>query len=311
MPNKNPRAQARTPCGIGSRAVPAIIAGLNQSDSTPRLQLLVTATLFSTGGAAIKAVSFATWQVACLRSGFAALALLILLPGAHRFLNRRSLLVGLAYAATMILFVAGNKLTTAANTIFLQSTAPLYLMLLGPLFLREPIRRRDLGFGFMLAVGMALFFVGVETPYETAPDPFRGNIVAAVSGLTWALTIFGLRWLGRERGGDKAAAGAVAAGNLIACLVCLPLALPLSSGSTADWTIVVYLGLFQIGLAYALMTRAVRKVSALEVGLLLLLEPVLSAVWAWLVHGERPGTWSLAGCLLILLSTLVYVLRRR
>ena len=284
---------------------------MNHPNSLPRLQLIITALLFSTGGAAIKAVSFATWQVACLRSGFAALALLLLLPGARRFWNRRSLLVGLAHAATMILFVAGNKLTTAANTIFLQSTAPLYLMLLGPLLLREPVRRRDLGFGFMLALGMALFFVGVETPYATAPDPLRGNIVAAASGITWALTIFGLRWLGRERGGERAAEGAVAAGNLIAFLVCLPLALPMSRGNPTDWALVLYLGLFQIGLAYVLMTRAVRKISALEVGLLLLLEPVLSALWAWMVHGERPGTWSLAGCSVILLSTLVYVVRRR
>jgi drug/metabolite transporter (DMT)-like permease len=274
--------------------------------------LIATATLFSTGGAAIKAVSFGAWQVACLRSGFAALALWMLIPSARRFWNRRCLLVGLAYAATMILYVAGNKLTTAANTIFLQSTAPLYLMLLGPLLLHEPIRRRDLGFGFTLALGMLLFFVGVDTPYDTAPDPLRGNLAAAASGATWALTIFGLRWLGREKGGDReSAAAAVVAGNLVAFTVCLPMALPMAHGSPGDWSIVVYLGLFQIGLAYVLMTRAVRKISAFEVGLLLLLEPVLNAVWAWLVHGERPGAWSLAGCLVILLSTLVYVLRRR
>lgn len=289
---------------------PAIIAALKPHNSLPRLQLIATATLFSTGGAAIKAISFSTWQVACLRSGFAALALLLLLPSARRFWNRRCLLVGLAYASTMILYVAGNKLTTAANTIFLQSTAPLYLMLLGPLLLREPIRRRDIGFGITLALGMALFFVGTQTPYDTAPDPVRGNIVSAASGLTWALTIFGLRWIGREKGGAHKAEGAVAAGNLIAFLVCLPLALPIPRGDPSDWALVGYLGVFQIGLAYVLMTRAVRKVSALEVGLLLLLEPVLNAIWAWLVHGERPGTWSLAGCSVILLATLVYVLQR-
>ena len=138
-----------------------------------------------------------------------------------------------------------------------------------------------------------------------------GTAVGAASGFTWALTIFGLRWIGRGRGGEATAEGAVAAGNLIAFVVCLPLALPIPPGRPLDWTIVLYLGLFQIGLAYVLMTRAVRKVSALEVGLLLLLEPVLNALWAWLVHGERPGSWSLAGCTVILLSTVAYVLRRR
>jgi drug/metabolite transporter (DMT)-like permease len=284
---------------------------LRTTSSIPRLQLILTATLFSTGGAVIKSVAFNTWQVASLRCGLAALALLLLLPGARQIWNRRALLVGLAYAATMILYVAGNKLTTAANTIFLQSTAPFYLLLLGPLLLREPLRRRDVTLGLALAGGMLLFFVGAEPPLRTAPDPFRGNLVAAASGATWALTIFGLRWLARDPRAGAPAQSAVAAGNLIAFLVCLPLAWPLPGGRPIDWVLVSYLGWFQIALAYVLMTRAIRRVPALEVGLLLLLEPVLNALWAWLVHGERPGAWSLAGCSLILLSTLGYVLRRR
>ena len=97
---------------------------LNDSATVPRLQLLATAVLFSTGGAAIKASALSTWQVASFRSGIAALVLLVALPSARRFWTRRSLLVGLAYAATTILYVAANKLTTAANAIFLQSTAP-------------------------------------------------------------------------------------------------------------------------------------------------------------------------------------------
>jgi DME family drug/metabolite transporter len=283
----------------------------SSSPATARLQLLATAVLFSTGGAAIKAAELSMWQVASFRSGIAALALLVALPGTRRGWDRRTLLVGGAYAATMILYVAGNKLTTAANAIFLQSTAPLYLLLLGPLLLGEPIRRRDLGFGLALAGGMVLFFVGAEAPLATAPDPWLGNIMGAGAGLTWALTIFGLRWLGRGGRDNSAAAASVVAGNLIAFLVCLPLALPVTDGRTTDWAIVAYLGVFQIGLAYVLMTRAVRRLPALEVSLLLLLEPVLNAVWAWLVHGERPGPWSLLGCAAILVATAAHVLRRR
>jgi len=284
---------------------------LSTSPAGARLQLLATAVLFSTGGAAIKAAGLSMWQVASFRSGVAVLALWIALPGTRRGWNRRTLLVGAAYAATMVLYVAGNKLTTAANAIFLQSTAPLYLLLLGPLLLREPVKRRDLAFGLALAAGMLLFFVGTETPLATAPDPRLGNILGAGAGLTWALTIFGLRWLGRSERGDSAAATSVVVGNLIAFAVCLPLALPVTQSTTTDWAIVAYLGLFQIGLAYVLMTRAVRRLSALEVSLLLLLEPVLNAVWAWLVHGERPAAWSLLGCSVILVATAVHLLRRR
>jgi drug/metabolite transporter (DMT)-like permease len=108
-----------------------------------------------------------------------------------------------------------------------------------------------------------------------------------------------------------AAGAAVIAGNLIACLICLPLALPVRESGLADWVTVSYLGAFQIGLAYVCLTRGVRDLPALETSLLLLSEPVLNAVWAWLLHGEAPGAWSLAGCGVILLATIALTLRRR
>jgi pterin-4a-carbinolamine dehydratase len=122
------------------------------SPAVHRFQVLAAALLFSTGGAAIKATALSAWQVACFRSGLAALALLIAMPAWRRFWSPRAMLVGLAYAATMIGYVTGNKLTTAANTIFLQSTAPIYLLLLGPLLLREKVRRSDLLFTAALAL---------------------------------------------------------------------------------------------------------------------------------------------------------------
>jgi len=278
-----------------------------------RLQLALAALLFSTGGAAVKSTSLTSWQVASFRSAVAALVLFVALPQWRRFWSPRSMLVGLAYAATMILYVTGNKLTTAANTIFLQATAPMYLLLLGPLLLREKIRPRDLSYTVAMVTGMVLMFVGVEPPTETAPDPVRGNIVGAFCGVSWALTILGLRWLGRtadrSKGHDSAGA-AVVAGNLMAFLVCLPMALPVERAVAADWFTVVYLGVFQIGVAYIALTRGVRRVPALEASLLLLLEPVLAAVWAWLVHGEQPGPWSLAGCLIILSASVASVLSR-
>jgi drug/metabolite transporter (DMT)-like permease len=270
-----------------------------------RVQILGTALLFSTGGAAIKACSLTAWQVAAFRSGIAAIALMLFLPESRRFLARRQLVVGLAYAATMVLYVTANKLTTAANAIFLQSTAPLYVLLLGPRLLGERARATDLGFAAALGAGMTLFFVGLDPPQTTAPDLLSGNVLGVASGLAWALTILGLRWLGRT--GAAAAPGGVAAavvgGNLIAALACLPLALPVTRSLPVDWALVIYLGVFQIGAAYVLMTRGVRRLPAFEVALLLLLEPVLSVVWAWLVHGERPGPWSLAGCLTVLAVT--------
>jgi drug/metabolite transporter (DMT)-like permease len=91
----------------------------------------------------------------------------------------------------------------------------------------------------------------------------------------------------------------------------LPFALPVVASRPLDWWLVVYLGVFQIGLAYVWLTRGVRRVPALEASLLILLEPVLNPVWAWWVHGERPGPWSLTACALILAATLAFSLRRR
>src|SRR6187551_39362 len=96
-----------------------------------RLWVFAAALLFSTGGAAIKGNTLTSWQVASFRSLIAAVALALLIPSARREWTRRHLLVGLVYAVALILFVAATKLTTAANAIFLQATAPAYLIVLG------------------------------------------------------------------------------------------------------------------------------------------------------------------------------------
>jgi drug/metabolite transporter, DME family len=291
----------------------------------PRLQLLAAAALFSTGGAAIKAVHFSGWPVACLRSAIAAAGLLLLLPQVRRRPTARILGVAACYAATMILFVLANKLTTAASTIYLQSTAPLFVLLLGPWLLGERVRRGDLLSMAAIGVGLALLVTGLEPASATAPQPLRGNLLAALSGLTWALTIVGLRGLGRGGGGagaaghvDAAAAGhgdpatpgggaIVAAfwGNVLAAAAALPLSLPLPASRAADWLVLAFLGLFQIALAYVLLSRGIGGVPALEASLLLMLEPVLNPLWAWLAHGERIGPRVLAGGAMILAATLL------
>jgi drug/metabolite transporter (DMT)-like permease len=153
-----------------------------------------------------------------------------------------------------------------------------------------------------MAVGMALFFLGLDEPSATAPDPLVGNVLGAAAGLSWALTVMGLRALGKS-GGGGAAAGAAVLGNALTFLACLPLALPVAGATGADWAGLAFLGVVPVGLAYVFLTRAMARVPAFEASLLLLLEPVLNPLWAWLVHGERPGAWSLAGGALILAAT--------
>ncbi len=265
-----------------------------------RARVLGAAALFATGGAAIKLTALSGLQVACFRSGLAALFLFVVMPRWRRFLNLRCLLVGVAFAATMVLFVSANKRTTAASAILLQSTAPLYVLALAPRLLGERPGARDLWLGLALLAGLALFFLGSEPAQSTAPAPLEGNLLATAASLCWAATLLGLRWLGRSDGQNGPP---VIAGNLLACLACLPFALPVRDVGFLDLALVLHLGILQIGLAYLLLTVGLRRLPALEASLLLLCEPVLSALLAWLVHGEQLGPFSLAGGALILAAT--------
>jgi len=275
-----------------------------------RLMLVSAALLFSTGGAAFKLASGLTaWQVASFRSGIAAAVLLAVLPETRRRWRWSIAPVAVAYAATLILFVLANRLTTAADAIFLQSTAPLYLLLLGPLVLDERIRGGDVAFMAAVMGGIGLFFVGAEAKSATAPDPRLGNWLALASGLTYALMLVGMRWLAR-RGHGESTLAASALGNVIAFAAVLPMALPVHSVGAVDVAVLVYLGVFQIGLAYWCLTRGIRFVPGVEATTLLMAEPVMNPVWAWFVLGERPGAWAIAGGGVIVAATLLNTWRQ-
>jgi drug/metabolite transporter (DMT)-like permease len=264
-----------------------------------RLLVLAAAVLFSTGGAAVKGTVLNAWQVAGTRSSIAAVAILLLLPEARRGWRWRYVPVAACYAATLILFVTANKLTTAANAIFLQGSAPFFVLLLSPLLLRERIVRSDVVMMTAVAFGMILFFLSNEGARATAPDPARGNLLGAASALTWALTIMGLRSIGRN-GAEGAGLATASLGNLLTAAATLPFAFPFPAWHASDAAVMLWLGVFQVALAYVCLTRGIRSVPAMEATVFLLAEPALNPVWAWLVHGERPGALSIAGGAVIL-----------
>jgi len=273
--------------------------GAARGELIARLQIAAAAVLFSTGGAAIKATSLTGGQVACFRSGVAFLAVLAMLPAARRRPDAACWGVGGFYAATLILFVLATKWTTAANAIFLQATAPLYVMLLGPLVLGEKVRGRDLVAFVPLAAGLVMVLEGGALQ-SSAPAPATGNLLGALSGVTWAATLVGLRARGRRAAPRPGGASAVVTGNLLACLGALPWATGAGALRGLDLALILYLGAVQIGVAYACLTAALRKVSALPATLLLFIEPALNPVWAFLVQGERPGAIAVAGGALVL-----------
>lgn len=261
--------------------------------------MLAAAVLFSTGGAGIKAAAFTGLQVSALRSGIAAVILIALLRG-KLVLSPPMIATGVVYAATVTLFVLSTKLTTAANAIFLQATAPLYLLLLAPVILSERFRARDVAFLIGVAVGLVLCVIGQPLPTTTAPDPTTGNVLALVCSITWALTLLGLRYVQRDHALTSVGLSAVALGNLFASLAAWPFAWPLPSASPIEWATIAYLGVCQIALAYIFLTAAMRVLPALEVSLLLLIEPVLNPTWTWLIRGEHPGVYTIVGGAIII-----------
>jgi drug/metabolite transporter (DMT)-like permease len=212
--------------------------------------------------------------------------------------------IALAYALTLVLFALANRLTTAANAIFLQSTAPIYVLLISPWLLKEAIRRSDIVYILCVAAGMGIFSLGHDRVVVTAPDPPLGNALALASGVTFAAMLAGLRLLGRVGGGDTALA-TVAAGNVAAFLIAAPMAMPVTHFRAADAAVILYLGAIQIGLAYWCLTKGISHVPAFEATTMLQVEPAMNPVWTWLLHGERPNTWAMAGGGVIIAATLV------
>jgi drug/metabolite transporter (DMT)-like permease len=257
-----------------------------------RLLLLAAAVLWSTGGAAIKSCDLSAWQLAGGRSLIAALVLLALVPSTRRRPTRLSVAVALAYAFTVVLFVSATKLTTAANAIFIQDTAPLWVLLLSPWLLGERPTRGELLSVPVFGMGLGLFFLDQLTPGQVT-----GNLVALASGVAFGLSIIGLRRIGD--GGPAA----LVLGNLMAAAITLP-AWPSGPVPTPlDLGLVAFLGVFQLGLSYLLFTRGLEGTPAVEAALLVLLEPVLNPIWTFLFTGERPGPWAVAGGAIILGAT--------
>jgi len=277
----------------------------------PRLAIILSAFLFSTGGAAIKSNDLTAWQITSARSAVAAVTVFTLLPAARRLGDPRAWAAGLAYAATLMLFVSANKLTTAASAIWLQATAPIYLLVLAPRLLDERIRPADwlLGGVMVVAVGLLITDAFLTGGTPLAPNQFLGNCLAAASGLTFAVAVLAIRHQAR---GGSGSLPVVVAGNVIACLASAPMALAAAGSGTAslgDAAMIVYLGAVQVGLAYWLLDGGMRRIPAFEASLCLLVEPAMSPIWTWLATGERPGALAIIGGAAIMVATAVHASR--
>ena len=218
-------------------------------------------------------------------------------------INKISAITSILYAGLIILFVLSTKLTTAANAIFLQYTAPVYVLLLEPVFYKEKFRGRDFITVALCVVGMSLFFFG-----KLRPEDVSGNLLALASGVCFALFVLLMR---HSKARDVNRASSAIYGNLIAVAICAPWFLgAVKRGISAnDFAGIAYLGIVQIGFSYLLFTLAMaRGVRSLDAGIIGYIEPVLNPVWVFLFIGERPSGWAMIGGLIIITSVISHTL---
>jgi drug/metabolite transporter, DME family len=264
--------------------------------------VLAAALLWSTGGLFIKWTSLSGLELSCLRSFFALLTVALFTRHEGFGLNGVTAVAAVLYAVLIILFVSATKATTAANAIFLQYTAPVYLLLLEPVVYKEKFRGRDLVTVLVCVGGMALFFVGKLRPQDVA-----GNVMALASGLCFAIYFLLLR---HAKAREVNRASSVIYGNLLVVLVAAAWAVPaLARIGRHDLLSIIYLGVVQLGISYTLFTVGMtRGVRSLDAGIICYIEPVLNPVWVFLGLGERPSRWALLGGAIIMTAVIVHML---
>lgn len=274
----------------------------NSTGFSPLLFVVAAAVLWSTGGLFIKWTSLSGLELSFGRSLCAAITVALFTRHEGFGLNRLTAAASVLYAALLLLFVLATKETTAANAIFLQYTAPVYLLILEPLIYKEKFRRRDLIVVVACVIGMSLFFVG-----KLRPQDVTGNLLALASGFCFACYFLLLRHT-KARAVNRASS--VIYGNLLVVLIAAPAGLSVIDELTfRDAFAVVYLGVVQIGLAYTLFTVAMaRGVRSLDAGIVGYIEPILNPIWVFLAIGERPTSWALIGGGIIVAAVIVHTL---
>ncbi|MDR1546072.1 MAG: DMT family transporter [Deltaproteobacteria bacterium] len=261
--------------------------------SSALLLLALTALLWSTSGVLVKFIPWSPAAIASFRGLTAGLTMCLLLPGGFhpRRLTKRHWLTATCLAALSICFVTAMKMTAAANVTVLQYTAPLWTGLLAPIWLRERTSGLDWLLMGVIFLGVTLFFVD-----GLALGGLAGNALAAASGLLFGLQAMSLRSIK-----DSSPADAVIMGHFLAFLVVLPAWGP-PWPPLSGWLALIFLGVFQMGLPYCLYALAVPKVSALELLVVPMIEPILCPLWVFLLMDERPGPWAWAGGLTVIVA---------
>ncbi len=258
------------------------------------ISLVATAVLWSSGGVLIKLIDWNPLAIAGMRSAIAAALIMIVVRKPKFHFSPVQIGGAISFSATVICFVSATKLTTAANAILLQYTAPVYTALFAWRFLGERTSWVDWATIAVVFGGVTLFFLD-----DLSRGGYIGNILALLAGVAHA-------WLGLflRKQKDASPYESILLGNMLTAVIGLPFMLG-ASLSILDWTGLALLGVFQLGFSYILYAYAIKRVRALDAMLIFMIEPILSPIWVFLVVGESPGRWAIVGGAVVIISVTI------
>ena len=261
------------------------------------LLIAITAVLWSFGGLLIKLIPWDAMTIISLRAVYAAVIIAVYMKRPRIEFTLSVVLGAVCMSGTTILFVFANKLTTAANAIVLQYTAPIFVILLSAVFLKKRPKVPDLVAVVIVFLGIALFFFD-----QLKSNALLGNLLALLSGVTFA-GVFMMNQMPNAKPEQ-----AILLGHLFNILIGLPFVLTHVTFAPIAWMSITLLGIFQLGIAYVLFSIGIKSTPAVSASLIASLEPLLNPIWVFMLTGERPGFWALVGAAVVLVTVVVYTL---
>ncbi len=256
--------------------------------------ILLAAALLSTGGLLLKLVDLPPMTIAGSRAIISTMVVWLYVKKPKFTFSKAQLSGALCYSLMVIGFIVANKLTSAANAIILQFSAPIWVAIMGVFILKEKIKWYDVLAIVFVAIGMLLFFVD-----DVGGGNFAGNIVAVLSGVALAGVTISLRFQK-----DESPVETTLLGHIFTALVGFPFIFGVVF-TPLDLLGIFLLGAFQLGIAYILYSVAIKHLNALEAILFMFLEPILNPIWVFLAIGERPSNLSLIGGAIVLLTIII------
>ncbi|MHB1314253.1 MAG: DMT family transporter [Christensenellales bacterium] len=257
--------------------------------------IAATAILWSLGGLLIKLIPWDAMTIVGMRAFIAALVMIVYMKKVRITLSPAVILGGLCMSATTILFVFANKLTTAANAIVLQYTAPVFVVIFSVLFLKKRLKALDVLAVLIVFAGIALFFFD-----RLQEGAMLGNTLAALAGVTFS----GVFMVNKMPGAKPEES--VLLGHLINTVAALPFIAAHLTFEPVAWLSIAILGIFQLGIAYVLFSIGIKHTPPITASLIAALEPLLNPVWVLLATGETPGVFALFGGAVVLVTIVLY-----